>query len=66
MSGVYVPFWLASCTADATLDGIGEIVRSWREGDYKVTETKEYAVSRQAAIPFERVPADVRKKLTMP
>lgn len=63
MSGVYVPFWLASCTADVTLDGIGEVVRSWREGKYQVTETKEYAVSRQAAIPFERVPADGSQKI---
>ena len=63
MSGVYVPFWLASCLADTNMSGIGQVVKSWRDGKYQVTETTEYTVSRQAKIPFERVPADGAAKI---
>ena len=63
MSGVYVPFWLASCLADTNMSGIGQVVKSWRDGKYQVTETTEYTVSRQAKIPFERVLADGAAKI---
>ena len=63
MSGVYVPFWLASCVADTDMSGVGQVVKSWRDGKYQVTETTEYTVSRQAKIPFERVPADGAAKI---
>lgn len=63
MSGVYVPFWLADCNADTSLDATGEKHRSWREGDYRVTEIKEFDVHREANIPFTKIPADGAKKI---
>jgi DNA-directed RNA polymerase subunit RPC12/RpoP len=63
MSGVYVPFWLANCQADAHLHGIGEKRRSWREGEYRVTEIREFEVAREADIPFTRIPADGARKI---
>lgn len=58
MSGVYVPFWLTSCTADANLSCIGEKKRHWSSGSYDITEISEFAVKRSGAFPFERVPSD--------
>ncbi len=63
MSGVYVPFWLTSCSARANLSCIGERKRSWTSGNYRITETTEYAVQRSGVYPFERVPADGATKI---
>ncbi len=64
MSGVYVPFWLTNCEADAHVSGIAKRVRSWVEGDFRVTETQEYAVSRGAVIPFRGIPTDASVKIS--
>lgn len=63
MSGVYVPFWLTSCTADARLSCIGEKKRSWTSGNYRVTEITEFAVKRNGILPFERLPSDGATKI---
>lgn len=63
MSGVYVPFWLTSCTANANLSCIGEKKRSWTSGNYRITETSEFAVKRSGSFPFEKVPADGATKI---
>lgn len=63
ISGVYVPFWLTNCDADAFISGIGKMVRSWTEGNYRVTETKEFLVERGAVIPYRGVPADGARKI---
>ncbi len=63
MSGVYVPFWLTDCDSDAAVSGIAKKIRTWREGDYKVTETKEFHVARAAVIPYRMVPADGSEKI---
>jgi DNA-directed RNA polymerase subunit RPC12/RpoP len=63
MSGIYVPFWLTSCTADARLQCTGEKVRHWREGKFDVTEYKTFHIERSGSFPFARVPADGSKKI---
>ncbi len=63
LTGVYVPFWLFDCDADAHIQGIGKKVRTWREGDYEVTETEEWFVERGAVFPFSKVPADGAQKI---
>lgn len=63
MSGVYVPFWLTSCEADAKFSCIGEKKRHWTSGDYNITEISEFAVKRNGVFPFERVPSDGASKI---
>lgn len=63
MTGLYVPFWLADCKVKADMDAIGKHIRTWRSGNYRYTETKEYAVSRNADITFNGVPADGASKI---
>ena len=63
MTGVYVPFWLTNCDAKADVTALAKKERSWRQGDYRVTETKEYAVKRLAKVPYRGVPADGSQKI---
>lgn len=62
-SGIYIPFWLTNCRADAAISGNGDRVRSWREGDYRVTETQHFRIEREAEIPFRGIPMDGAKKI---
>lgn len=63
MTGIYVPFWLTSCRAEAELHALAKRQRSWREGDYRVTQTTEYTVERAATLPYQRIPADGSQKI---
>ncbi len=63
MTGVYVPFWLTNCDSHTVVSGIGKKVHSWTSGDYRITETREFAVERAGVIPFRGVPADGSKKI---
>ena len=63
VQGVYVPFWLYSATTDANAEFSAENVRSWRQGDYQITETDHYAIYRRGKIDFTRVPVDGSQKM---
>ena len=55
LSGVYYPFWVTDADTNSRLSGIGKKVRTWVSGDYRYTETKTYAVSREGEIHFEDI-----------
>ena len=63
MSGLYVPFWLADCRTTAAMSGTGKNIRTWTQGKYQYTETKEHAVERRASIVCRGVPADGASKI---
>ncbi len=63
ISGIYVPFWLTNCEADTYVSGTATRVRTWREGNYQITETNEYHVERRAFVPFRGIPADGASKI---
>ncbi len=63
ITGVYVPFWIADCKTNAGLNAVGKQIRSWTAGDYRYTETREFAVSRRADIKVKGVPADGASKI---
>ena len=63
MTGLYVPFWLADCDIKADYRGIGKKTRSWRSGNYRYTETKEYEIIRKADITMQGIPADGASKI---
>lgn len=56
--GMYIPFWLYDCTADANVRFDATKKRSWVSGDYRYTETKHYAVYRDGTLGFDLVPVD--------
>lgn len=63
IKGVYVPFWLFDCDADANIRYRATRVRSWRSGDYRYTETSHYLIVRDGSIEFEKVPVDGSEKM---
>lgn len=63
MVGLYVPFWLADCNIDVSSEFNAKKVHSYRSGDYRVTHTKVYDVSRAARMEYRGIPADGSKKL---
>ena len=63
ITGLYVPFWLADCRADARLDADAKIIHTYTSGDYNVTRTKHFKVSRAAKIEYDGIPADGSKKI---
>lgn len=61
--GIYVPFWLYDCDAQADIRCRATAISTWRQGDYMYTETRHYLVARSGDIGFDKVPADGSLKL---
>ncbi len=63
ISPLYVPYWLKSALTTAHLTAEGRIVRTWRSGDTRYTNTKIFNVTRSAEMAFIRVPCDGSKRI---
>ncbi len=63
IKGVYVPFWLYDCDADAYIRYRATKVRTWKAGDYLYTETSHFLIVRNGGISFEKVPVDGSTKM---
>ena len=63
IQGVYVPFWLCDCKVEGSIHYHATNISTWREGDYKVTETKHYQVDRSGGIEFRQIPVDASTKM---
>lgn len=63
VQGVYVPFWLYDCDmlGDISYDGCKN--RSFREGDYIITESSHFDVRRRVSMHFEKIPADASARM---
>ena len=63
VKGVYVPFWLFDCEAEADIRCRGTRIRHWRSGKYEYTETSHYLISRAGEMAFDFVPVDGSEKM---
>lgn len=63
VTGIYAPFWLFDCRADGMISGEATRVNSWRQGDYRYTNTKYYLVTRRGVSQYNQIPVDASKKL---
>ena len=63
LNGVYVPFWLYDYQAEGSVSYKASKDRSYRSGDYQVTETKYYRVMRAGDIEMEKIPVDASVKM---
>lgn len=63
MKGVYVPFWLFDCDADANIVYKATKVRHWSDSNYNYTETRHYNVYRSGSIGFANIPVDGSSKM---
>ncbi len=63
ITGMYVPFWLFSCTGQGNVQFEATKVREWTSGDYEYTETKYFSVYRAGSLGFDYIPVDSSKKM---
>ena len=63
LKGVYVPFWLVDCQANADITFEGTTAVSTRQGDYRVTTTSHYDIFRSGCVPFKNIPIDASKNM---
>ncbi len=55
LSGIYYPFWCADADTSADMTARATRVRSWRQGEYRYTETSRFHVVRKGDIHFEDI-----------
>ena len=58
VSGMYIPCWLYSYTANAAITGEGRNVRTSQSGDTETVTTDHYNVARVIKADYENVPHD--------
>ncbi len=63
ITGMYVPFWLFSCTGDGHVNFKAEKVHRWSDSSYNYTRTEYFDVIRAGNIAFDHVPVDASKKM---
>jgi len=56
--GLYVPFWVTDCDIDVQMEALGKKIRTYTSGREQITETKEFAVERNARVVIKGLPAD--------
>lgn len=63
ITGIYAPFWMYDCIANAGTSGEGTKVSSWVSGKYRYTKTSYYFVERQGSAAYTKIPVDSSTKL---
>ncbi|MCL2772773.1 MAG: hypothetical protein FWD71_05425 [Oscillospiraceae bacterium] len=62
LTGVYIPFWLYNGDVGFNMQGEGDIVTVRRSGNYEITKTDVFGVSREGAIHIEDIPVDASSR----
>ena len=63
LEGSYVPFWLYDYLSQVDYEAKATKVRVFRKGDYEITETSHYHVTRKMDIQFDKIPVDASKRM---
>lgn len=63
IQGVYVPFWLFDGQAEGTAGYNATRIHKHRQGDYEITKTDHFYITRTGSIAFEKVPVDASTKM---
>lgn len=63
MQKLYVPYWLFDCRAGGSVAYNAQKEHTRREGDWEVTYTEHYLVSRSGMMDFAHIPVDGSAKL---
>jgi len=63
IKGIYVPFWLFDGESDAAMRFHGEKSRTYTKGNYEITETDHFRVTREGSVAFQKVPVDGSSKM---
>jgi DNA-directed RNA polymerase subunit RPC12/RpoP len=59
---LYVPYWLFNCKAFADIQYKATKVRTFRRGDYRITQTRHYLVRRAGTVDFKDLPINSSRK----
>ena len=63
IKGIYVPFWLYDAETDAYMRFRATKSRTYTQGNYRITETDHYRVTREGSVAFQFVPVDASSKM---
>jgi predicted RNA-binding Zn-ribbon protein involved in translation (DUF1610 family) len=63
IKGVYVPFWLYNGVTNSYMRFRATKEHSYKRGDYMITETDHYRVTRAGSVAFQMVPVDGSSKM---
>ena len=63
IKGVYVPFWLYDGVCEAAMRFHATRSITYRSGNYKITDTDHYRVTREGRVAFKMVPVDGSSKM---
>ena len=63
IKGVYVPFWLYDAQTEASMRFHATKVSTRTQGNYRITDTDHYRVTRDGTVAFEKVPVDGSSKM---
>ena len=63
ITGVYVPFWLFQCEAEADMTYKATRVSVSRQGQYEITRTSHFLLRRGGHVRFKEVPVDGSSKM---
>lgn len=64
ITGIYFPYWIVDCDADARMSADGTKIRVWRSGDTEYTETQNFQVEREGKISFDGITKQALRKET--
>lgn len=64
ISGVYVPVWLYSSSADAVVTYCGVTTAFWADRNFTYTQTNHFLLEREGSVEFEKIPVDGSSKMS--
>ncbi|MCR5330956.1 MAG: hypothetical protein K6E62_07185 [Lachnospiraceae bacterium] len=63
IKGVYVPYWIFDSKAEASIKYNCTTVKSFNQGDTRITETQHYVAVRSGSLEFQNIPVDASRKM---
>ena len=63
IKGIYAPFWLYDGETNAYMRFHATRTHTHTSGNYRVTETDHYRVTREGSVAFQKVPVDASSKM---
>ena len=63
VTGVYVPFWVFNGTASGPMSFTASTIEVEKVGNYELTTTNDYLLTRDVSLKFENVPVDASGKV---
>ncbi len=64
IKGVYVPVWLFTSSAEASITYNATTKEEWSDEHYDYTKTNYYLLQREGSVDFEKIPVDGSSKMS--